>query len=68
MADDWTPGDRTVRNMYIAGSTLHRETPEQHYLGAPEPDYGAEFDRYIARTLARGVQMGYDSAIREGRP
>ena len=47
--DDRTPDTREVRSMYCAGSNLHRETPEQHYLGAPSPDYGAEFDRFLAR-------------------
>lgn len=48
-ADDRTPDIREVRSMYGAGSNLFRETPEQHYLGHPAPDYGAEFDRFLAR-------------------
>ena len=47
--DDRTPDTREVRDMYDAGSNLFRETPEQHYLGHPAPDYGAEFDRWLAR-------------------
>ena len=47
--DDRTPDIREVRSMYGAGSNLFRETPEQHYLGHPAPDYGAEFDRFLAR-------------------
>lgn len=47
--DQYTPDTRSAREAYISGSTLFRETPEQHYLGAPAPDYGAEFDRFLAR-------------------
>lgn len=57
-ADDRTPDVREVRSMYDAGSNLFRETPEQHYLGHPAPDYGAEFDRFLARArrdIAREV-------------
>lgn len=51
--DDRTPSTREVRSMYVAGSTLYRETPEQHYLGHPAPDYGAEFDRWLTAHDAR---------------
>ena len=60
--DDRTPDIREVRSMYGAGSNLFRETPEQHYLGHPAPDYGAEFDRFLARVkrdAAREALDGY---------
>lgn len=64
--DDRTPDAREVRAMYDAGSNLYRETPEQHYLGAPAPDYGAEFDRFLARVKRDAWQEGYEQGAEDG--
>ena len=60
--DDHTPDTREARSMYCAGSNLYRETPEQHYLGAPAPDYGAEFDRFLARVRRDAAGEALDQA------
>ncbi|MFB7890322.1 hypothetical protein ACFCZ3_19950 [Cellulosimicrobium cellulans] len=53
---DLTPTVAQMREGYCAAQNLARETPEQHYLGAPAPDYGAEFDRGLA---------AHDDAVRQ---
>ena len=63
-ADDRTPDTREVRSMYDAGSHLYRETPEQHYLGHPAPDYGAEFDRWLARALRDAKAEAWNECVR----
>lgn len=42
------PTRADLRNSYVSAQSMRRETFEQHYLGAPIPDYGAEFDRWLA--------------------
>lgn len=45
---EYTPTTAQVRDYYISGCRIRRETIQQHYLGHPEPDYRAEFDRWLA--------------------
>lgn len=63
--DDRTPDTREVRSMYDAGSNLFRETPEQHYLGHPAPDYGAEFDRWLTAHDARVRRDAFEQFAQE---
>lgn len=59
---EYTPTTAQVRDYYISGCRIRRETIQQHYLGHPEPDYRAEFDRWLA---AHDAEVARQAALRE---
>ncbi|MFC0673526.1 hypothetical protein [Brachybacterium hainanense] len=65
---EYTPTDEQIRAAYCAGSNLRRETLRQHYMGEPATDYGAEFDRWLARVRAEAWDEGAESAWRRSTP
>lgn len=58
--------DQEVRSSYVGYQNLLRETPGQHYLGYPEPDYGLEFDEWLAAHDAEIALSEYDKGYGYG--
>ena len=52
---DFTPTTEQVRRAYVTNQERVNETIAQHYRGAPVPDYGVEFDRWLDDTLSQEV-------------
>ncbi len=62
---EFTPTVAQMRDGYCAAQNLTRETPAQHYLNSPAPDYGAEFDRGLSAHVdeVRQEQREIDRAL-----
>jgi hypothetical protein len=59
VVSDGTPNTDQVRQAYVTDRERVNETFAQHYMGAPVPDYGAEFDRWLDDVKKKEWAEGY---------